>query len=126
MATERPISELFELKVESEGFKPTVYCGEEEDALFFYFKNDPDYRKRINNRITLYISQETEEIVGCQIKGIRSILEDLPYFIAAEHKRFRLSVVFAAFLGTVEDDDSRRAYRELGRAASEADLELVC
>jgi uncharacterized protein YcbX len=31
---------------------------------------------------------------------------------------------FAAFLGAFDDDNDRRAYRELGRAASENAMEL--
>jgi hypothetical protein len=107
-------------------FKPCAFYGDEEDALVFYFRNDPDYAKRINRRVTLYLSMETNELVGCQIKEVRSVLEDIGAFdIKIKHGKVKLSLILLPFLGTVLDDpNARQLYRELGRAASEYDPEV--
>lgn len=107
-------------------FRPCAYYGGEEDALVFYFRNEPDYAKRLNRRVTIYLSMETDELVGCQIKEVRSVLEDIGAFdVKIEHGKIKLSVVLLPFLGTVLDDpDARRLYRELGRAAAEYDPEI--
>lgn len=107
-------------------FTPCSYYGPDEDALMFYFRNDPDYAKRINKWLTLYLSMESDELVGCQIKGVARVLEDIGSFgIDVTHKTVKLTIVFLAFLGAASDDpEARDYYRQLGEAASETDSDL--
>jgi len=58
-------------------FRPCSYYGPEEDALTFYFRNDPDYAKRIDSRVTIYLSMDDHELVGCQLKGLGRVLREL-------------------------------------------------
>jgi len=79
----------------------------------------------VNKWITLYLSLNDNEPVGCQIKGFRAIREDLSFFHELDNGKVRLSVALSAYLGTVEDEESRRNFRKLGRAAANLELELV-
>jgi hypothetical protein len=107
-------------------FTPCAYYGAEEDALIFYFRPGRDYAKRLNKLVTLYISLDDEELIGCQIKGVRSVLDELGNFnIEVSHRRIKLNILFLAYAGTVMDDpDARIAYQTLARAASESNLEI--
>jgi hypothetical protein len=50
---------------------PQVRYGYEEDSLLFYFRQEESFAQRVNNVITLFLSFEGHEVVGCQIKGLR-------------------------------------------------------
>ena len=107
-------------------FVPYCYLNEGADALTVCFEGDADYSERLNDHVTLYRSLDTKEIVGCRIKGIEGILEDLPNFIEVKDGRIQLRIVFWAFRGTAENEESVEAINDLARAASEHGLVLEC
>ena len=94
----------------------------EADALTFYFKPDADYSERLTDHVTLYRSLESNELVGCRIKGITGILEDLPNFLHVDHQGARLSMVFWSFRGGL-NDEARDAFRQLAAAAGDRTLQ---
>jgi hypothetical protein len=63
------------LKNNPPGKKCVPYChlSKEADALTVYFKGDADYSKRLSEHITVCLSLETNEIVGCRIEGLSGI-----------------------------------------------------
>ncbi len=107
-------------------FSPCAYYGAEEDSLMFYFRNDPDYAKRLNSRVTVYLSMEDQELVGCQIKGVGRILRELGELdLTIRHGRIKLKIVLLAVMAPmVESEDTRQIYRELYRRATETDVDL--
>jgi hypothetical protein len=106
-------------------FKPTAHYGEEEDALIFYFRDDPDYAKRINKRVTIYLSLDSDQLVGCEIKGVRHVLEDLGSFdVAINHKDATLQMLFMAYLGTLDSPDDRKVFRGLAKEAIKSKLKI--
>lgn len=77
-------------------FTPYADLDEAADALTVYFANEPDYAKRLNDHITIYLSLDTDDIVGCRVKGIRDIVNDLPNYIDVNTNGIGLSIVFLA------------------------------
>jgi len=108
----------------SEEFKPCAFYGREEDALVFYFRNDPDYAKRVNKWLTLYLAMDSNELVGCRVKGVRRVLEDIGNFgIDIGHKKVKLRILFLALLGAVPAE-AKEDFLKIGKAATETDPEL--
>ena len=103
-------------------FQPYVEMSQEADALTFYFKPDADYSERLTDHVTLYRSLESNELVGCRIKGIAGILEDLPNFLHVDHQGAKLSMVFWSFRGGL-DENARDAFKELAEAAGDRTLQ---
>lgn len=102
-------------------FRPYHEINEASDSLTVYFRPDPDYSKRLTEHVTLYLSLETDEIVGCRIKGIKGILEDLPNEIRVRHKSGNLWLIFWAFRGC-SDEDVRSVMRKLETAAIDNEM----
>ena len=104
-------------------FVPYCYLNKEADALTVYFEGDADYSKRLTDHVTIYLSIDTDEVVGCRIKGITGIIEDLPNYVKVTHNGYCLSVVFLPFLGgaTVE---VRKVINSLARQATAKKLVL--
>jgi hypothetical protein len=124
MATELDLTSFIDSYQPKSEFEPSCYLCEESDTLTFYFRNDPDYAKRLGKHVTLYLSLEKDELVGCQIKGIRAVLENLPNFIEIRHGRVKLRLIFMAFMAEV-DDAYRPLYSELGKYAEDRELDLA-
>lgn len=104
-------------------FVPYCYLNKEADALTVYFEGDADYSKRLNEHVTIYLSRDTDEIIGCRIKGIAGIIEDLPNYVKVQHNGYCLSVVFLPFRGGV-DEEGRKAINALARQAIERQMVL--
>jgi hypothetical protein len=105
-------------------FRPYVAISPEADALTAYFKPDADYSQRLTDHVTLYRSLASNEIVGCRIKGIRAILEDLPNFLQVDHQGATLSMVFWSFRGGL-DDEARSVFKQLAEAAGDMPLQTA-
>ena len=104
-------------------FVPYCHLNGASDALTVYFEGDADYSVRLSDHVTLYRSLETDEVVGCRIKGIAGILEDLPNYIQVNHDDIQLSIVFLAFRGGAVGDESQ-VINHLAKTASEKNLVL--
>jgi hypothetical protein len=83
-----------------EKFTPKPYYSQSGDALIFYFKGDPSYGERVDALLTVYRSMENGELVGCEIKGVRSILEKLGGFgVNVASPKVDLRLLFFGYLG---------------------------
>ncbi len=120
MATD--LKDLLVAQMGDTPFEPYVAISREADALTAYFKPDADYSQRLTDHVTLYRSIDSDEIVGCRIKGIKGILEDLPNFLRVAHQGATLSMVFWSFRGSI-DDQSRETFRQLAEVAGDMTLQ---
>jgi hypothetical protein len=110
------LRELLIAQIAGTPFRPYIEISPDADSLTFYFKPDADYSQRLTDRVTLYRSIESNELVGCRIKGIAGILEDLPNYLHVDHEGAKLSMVFWSFRGGL-DEDARNTFKELAEAA---------
>lgn len=102
-------------------FTPYCHLNKKSDSLTVYFEGDADYSERLNDHVTLYRSLETKEVVGCRIKGIDEILEDLPNYLQVNHDGVQLSIIFLAFRGGAKDSE---IINNLAKAATEKNMVL--
>lgn len=107
-------------------FRPYAYYGAEEDSLTVYFQGDADYAKRLNSRVTVFLSLDDDELVGCQIKSVRHVLEDIGWFdVSIKHGKVRVDMLFLACYGQFAGEpETRELYRRLGEQASRSRLEV--
>lgn len=117
------ILEILKANAPEKTFTPYTYFNKEADALTVVFEGDADYSKRLNDHVTLYLSLENHEIVGCRIKGISGIIEDLPNYININHSSVDVSILFLPFRGGVDEND-RDAINRLAKEATEKKLVL--
>jgi hypothetical protein len=123
MASE--LSQFLREEVDGKHLPFVPYCDihRDADALLVFYKPDPYYSKRLTDHVTLYLALDPPHgIVGCRIKGISSLLKDLPNYIAVDHGGIKLSLIFLSFRGGTEDEEVKAAFNELAKAAG--DLEL--
>ena len=87
----------------TEAFKPHAIYDHDGDCIEFFVDADDFYAQRIDDLVTVYYSQETNEIVGSLIKGVsefcKEFLADYPGFIIeVEDNKVNLAHIFLAHL----------------------------
>ena len=112
------IEEAWEaLGTPSRKFQPKPFYDEESDSITFYISDAPSHRKRIDPLVTLYISSETEEIVGCHLKFIKAILRTFDEFhVSISPSRLTIGLLLLAVPLTLVDHQKRpdpESYRRL-------------
>ena len=106
------------------GFTPHPHYSPEGDSLTFYIRNEDAYARRVDDFLTVYLSTATDDLVGCQVKGVRRIFKRSSFGIAIEQRRVGLGQVFLAYMAFAEAPEARERYEELGRAASQVGATL--
>src|ERR1700730_17372645 len=56
-------------------FRAEPWYNSAGDSIHFHWEADEFYGDRIDDKLTLYRSVRTDEIVGCQIKGVDALLK---------------------------------------------------
>lgn len=58
-------------------FTPTAVYDPDSDCIEFLYRPDPFYAERVDDLVTVYYSQETGEVVGSLLKGVRKFCKDM-------------------------------------------------
>ena len=115
----------------AEQFKPTATYDPDSDCIEFLAKPDPFYAERIDELVTVYYSQETDEVIGSLIKGAsgfsREMLGKMPGFRIEIHDGpVRLQHIFLARMWTEDFDPeglTTLTYRKLIEVSRETIIE---
>lgn len=98
------------------GFSSVPQYFEDGDFVTYFLKNDLHYAQRVDGLLTIYLSEESDELIGCKIKGVREILETMGAFgvvIADHNNEISLGLLFltaAAFSSA-----SRERYLDIAK-----------
>ncbi len=107
------------------GFQPRPYYGPEEDCLTFYFSKAESYGKRVDELLTLFLAAKTNELVGCQVKGVRMNLKRLGHFgISVNHGKVRLDLVFHLLAFLAKKPQQRQYYLDLSQHMKDVEIEI--
>ena len=117
----------------AERFEPTATYDPDGDCIEFVAKSDAFYAERVDDLVTVYYSQETNEVMGSLIKGVSrfcaELLQKMPGFKIEIHDgRIQLVHIFRARLWTTQGNPSDIAtltYRKLIQVAEDAGAEVA-
>lgn len=107
-------------------FTPYAYYGAEEDALTVFVSDKPHYARRLGERVTVFFALEGDDLVGCEVKSVRHVLEDIgTHHLAIAHGTMRLELLFRMLYGRFENDDkAREVYRQLDRRVTDSNISV--
>lgn len=108
-------------------FRPAATYDRDGDCIEFLVKPDSFYAERIDDLVTVYYSQESNEVIGSLIKGITKLLNDLPGLkIVVQDRKVKLEYLLLAHLLSskkVMADMATLTYRKLIDVAEESEVE---
>jgi hypothetical protein len=114
------------------GFRAVPHYSAQGDFVTYYFRNDPCYAERVDDLLTVFLTFDTKELVGCKIKGIKHILQTAGDFgVALDDGDVRLGMFFFVGAALAKDAAQRNRYEQIGQKAKEItvdrkELEAVC
>jgi hypothetical protein len=77
---------LSEIDPTDHQFHPRPRYSREGDCVIFYFEESESYGDRVDGILTVYRALDDDRIVGCQLKGIATLLE------RANHFKFEIEI----------------------------------
>lgn len=97
---------------EAAAFEPVAYYDHDGDCIEFLISDDSYRAERVDDRLTVYYSRETGEIIGSLIKGVRRLLreisDDCPGFkIDVQDGKVRLQHLISATIWKNADSIER-------------------
>lgn len=93
------------------GFDPKPFYSKAGDFVSFTFRNERAFEKRIDNLLTVYLSVENKELVGCKIKGVRKLLAQFRSFhLTLQDSTLRLGLFFAIGQQITQEPEHRAFY----------------
>lgn len=111
-------------------FQPTATYIPAGDCIEFLARPGRYRAERLDDLVTVYLSETDDQIVGSLIKGVRALCrqltEKLPGFrINIEDRRIRLEHLFLARLWSEPTPDklAEKTYRQLIQVAEETGVE---
>lgn len=111
-------------------FRQEPYYCATGDFLSFFWKNEDHYAHRVDDLVTVYISRESKQPVGCKVKGVRSVIMDKVGMFFNHDKRIKLSYLILAGKAMSHEsfEDEDEVFRKVGHATSgvDVDLEELC
>jgi hypothetical protein len=115
----------------AEQSEPTAAYDPDGDCIEFLAKPDPFYAERVDDLLTVYYSQETDEVIGSLLKGVsrfcKQMLEKMPGFKVEIHDgRIRLVHIFRARLWSSKlkpQDMPALVYQKLIDVADDAEVD---
>jgi hypothetical protein len=96
------------------------------DFVAYFLKNDMYYAQRIDERVTVYVSEETGFVVGCKIKSVSHLFKQLGDFYAAVLDRsnnVKLALLFLT-AATWAEVSKKGQYADLAKKVGNASLDL--
>lgn len=102
-------------------FRPYCYRNQGADAFTVFFSDSPYTSKRLTDHVTIYVD-DSNELVGCRVKGISGLIEDLPNYLEVTHNGSSIAVLFLPFWNP--DPNVRRIMKKLAERAKEFNLSL--
>ena len=95
-------------------FRPVPHYFPTGDYVTYYVKEDRCRAERVDDLLTVFLSNETGEMVGCKIKGVKHLLEAMGTFgFVVENANVFLELFFVMGKSSARDQDQRRRYDEV-------------
>ena len=70
------------------------------DHLTLYFAPDLCYAKRVDDLVTVYLSDKSDELVGCKIKGVSHLAKNVASMVDITHENMQVQLLFLSIVGT--------------------------
>jgi len=127
LSNEEFAKEIMKLANETPSHGPIAYYDQDGDCIEFLSTPGNFYAERIDDLITVYYDEKTDEIIGSLVKDVSQFIKKNPRFaILVESGRVRLAHLFIAGLGsqTQEPNDIViQTYKKLLEQAEETSVE---
>jgi hypothetical protein len=102
-------------------FNPVPHYFASGDYVTYYFRNERCYAQRVDDLLTVYLSLDNHELVGCKIKGVKHILKTAGTFgVQVDCGQVSMGFLFYFGVAGAKDEKQKQRYEELNNVAKDA------
>ncbi len=106
------------------GFNPVPHYFASGDYATCFFSEERCHEKRVDDLVTVYLSNETKKLVGCKINGVKHILDSACGFgVSVDDGSVKLGLFFWMGASLATEEDQKQHYEELRELARDAALD---
>jgi hypothetical protein len=107
-----------------QGFKAVPHYSSTGDFVTCFFSNERCHEQRVDDLLTVYLSDETRKIVGCKLVGVKSILDSAERFgVGAGNGEVKLGLFLWVGALLTRDETQKQRYEELRHLAADVRLD---
>ena len=110
-------------------FQPSAQYDEDGDCVEFFAENVPFDGVRLDDWVTMYVSERDGRLVGCLIKRVQRLFRECPNLqeiVLVQDNRMRLDYFFVAAAARLVNKETIHRYNELKRATEGVEVPLPC
>lgn len=110
-------------------FESSAQYDEEGDCVEFFAENVPFNAVRLDDWVTMYVSERDDRLVGCLIKRVQRLFREvanLQEIVLVQDNRMRLDYFFVAAAARLDNKETIHRYNELKRATEGVEVPLPC
>ena len=96
------------------------------DFVAFFSKDDVYYAQKLDQHVTVYISEQTGEMIGCKIKGVTRLINQLGDFsveVTDHGRKVMLGLLFLT-AATFAEMSNRHKYAEIAKKVGKESVDV--
>ena len=98
-----------------QGFESRPIYSAEGDFISLYLRDEDCFAERVDEVLTIYLSVESEALVGCKIKGVHRLLKTLGDFgVSVQDEEISVNLLFLAGAALASSPQQVDRYQQLG------------
>lgn len=108
------------------GQEPDAAVLQRGDFITYFRKDDLACTRRLGKIATVYLSEETGEMVGCKIKSVNALLAILGDFKILVHDKengISLGMLIFAAMSEADSPEVKQEYRRLAKDFGDASID---
>lgn len=110
-------------------FEPNAFYNVDGDCIEFRATDESFHAERVDSRLTVFYGQESNEMVGALIKGVKCILRDLSkscpgFSIEVVDGRMKLDMLITATMWKSDSATRGVAYKKIRSLATKDEVEV--
>lgn len=110
-------------------FEPSAQYDDDGDCVEFFADRVAFNAIRLDDWVTMYVSEKDGQLVGCLIKRVKRLFRDVPNLqeiVLVQDNKMRLDYFFVAAAARLKNIETIHRYNELKRATEGVEVPLPC
>jgi hypothetical protein len=104
------LKQFLEENPRPDDFKSEPRYVADGDYVTHFFSDELCYAERIDDLLTIYLSEDTGDLIGCKIKGVTQLVKKVHAFIELDDGELQMGYLFLSAAGPA---DVSHVYYEL-------------
>jgi hypothetical protein len=111
---------------EAPSFESVPRYFKDGDFVTYFLKDELYYTRRLDPHVSVYISEESGEMIGCKIKSVSHLLKKMgDFLVRVTDNKYKICLGMLFLTAATEvDQPQQEAFAEISRKVGQASIDL--